>query len=201
MHVQRGKTKNGSIRRRAQPAGCFVNLQEFSQVARSGRVEAVIAQRSKFALSSWINGQPMERSKMRRDTVIWTHCQQHKSLLWGNAMESYKTHLLQVIVICEVWHLDPRELKQCITHCKNVYRLLLAFPSHHASTNEGNLQGETGKCWSTNYNSTFVNGKLKHVTNGINTSFPKIEGSKYYAWFLIPCCAPIKPLQMIKPQE
>ena len=47
VSAHEGKTKNGSIRRRAQLAGWFVNFQEFSQVDRSSRVEAVTAQRTK----------------------------------------------------------------------------------------------------------------------------------------------------------
>ena len=61
--------RNGSIRRRAPLAGWSVSFQEFSQVDRSGRAEAVVAQRIDFVLYSWINGQPVERSKPRRDMV------------------------------------------------------------------------------------------------------------------------------------
>ena len=57
------KTKKESIRRREQLVGWFVNCQGFSQVDRSGWVVAVLAQRSKFVLYSWINGHPMEGSK------------------------------------------------------------------------------------------------------------------------------------------
>ena len=57
------KTKNGSIRRRLLLVDWFVNL-EFSQVARNGRVETVVAQRNEFVLYSCINGQPVERSKI-----------------------------------------------------------------------------------------------------------------------------------------
>ena len=44
------KTKNGSIRRRAYLAGWFAKFKKFSQIARRGRVEAVVAQRSEFVL-------------------------------------------------------------------------------------------------------------------------------------------------------
>ena len=49
VRAHRGKTKNGSIRRNVQLAGWFVNCQEFSQVDRSGRAEAVAAQRSEYS--------------------------------------------------------------------------------------------------------------------------------------------------------
>ena len=72
--------RNGSIRRRAPLAGWSVGLQEFSQIDRSGRVEAVIvAQRSDFVLYSWINGQPVERSKLRRDMVSFGNSQDKDS--------------------------------------------------------------------------------------------------------------------------
>ena len=44
-------------------------LKEFGQVARDSQVEAVVAQRSEFVLYSGINGQPVERSNMRRDMI------------------------------------------------------------------------------------------------------------------------------------
>ena len=71
--------RNGSIRRRAPLAGWSVGLQEFSQVDRSGRAEAVVAQRIDFVLYSWINGQPVERSKLRRDMVSFGNSQDKDS--------------------------------------------------------------------------------------------------------------------------
>ena len=46
----------------------MVNCQ-FGQVDRSGRVEAVVAQRSEFVLYSRMKEQPMERSKMNRGMI------------------------------------------------------------------------------------------------------------------------------------
>ena len=44
MRTHRGKAKNGSRGR----ACCFVDFDDFSQVARSSRAEVVVAQRSEF---------------------------------------------------------------------------------------------------------------------------------------------------------
>ena len=49
--------------------GWFVNYKALSQVARSVRVEADVAERSEFLLCSRINGHPVERSKPRRGIV------------------------------------------------------------------------------------------------------------------------------------
>ena len=46
MRTHRGKTKNGSRGR----ACCFVDFDDFSQVARSSRAEAAAAQRSEFVV-------------------------------------------------------------------------------------------------------------------------------------------------------
>ena len=52
MSTHTGKTKNENIRRRAELVGWFVMFNESIQVARSGRVEEVVAQRSEFVLYS-----------------------------------------------------------------------------------------------------------------------------------------------------
>ena len=65
----RGNTENGSIGRWAKLAGWLIDSQEFSQVVKSSRVEAIITERREFVLYPWINGQPMKRSKMRRNVV------------------------------------------------------------------------------------------------------------------------------------
>ena len=53
--------------------GWFVNLKEFTQVARSGRFEA--AQRSKFVLCLCVKGRPVERSDMMNDMVSFGNSQ------------------------------------------------------------------------------------------------------------------------------
>ena len=80
--------RNGSIRRRAPLAGWSVSFQEFSQVDRSGRVEAVVAQRIDFVLYSWINGQPVETSKPRRDIVSFGNSQDKDSIVALNLLWS-----------------------------------------------------------------------------------------------------------------
>ena len=64
-----GNTENGSIGRWAKLAGWLVDSQEFGQVVRSSWVEAIITERRECVLYPWINGQPMKRSKMRRNVV------------------------------------------------------------------------------------------------------------------------------------
>ena len=48
-------------------AGGLVCKLEFSQTDGSGRDKAAVAQRSEFALCSWINRKPVEKCDMRRD--------------------------------------------------------------------------------------------------------------------------------------
>ena len=54
-------------------AGWLIDSQEFSQVVRSSRVEAIITERREFVLYPRINGQPMKRSKMRRNVVRFSN--------------------------------------------------------------------------------------------------------------------------------
>ena len=65
--------------------------------------EAVVVQRSEFAFYSWINGQPMERSKMRRPNLpqfpgahsdVQNSCQvvKHLSLQWNSQPVAGKKH-------------------------------------------------------------------------------------------------------------
>ena len=56
-------------------AGWPIDSQEFSQVLRSSQVEAIITERREFVLYPWINGQPMKRSKMRRNVVRFRNSQ------------------------------------------------------------------------------------------------------------------------------
>ena len=49
--------------------GWLVDSQDFSQVVRISRVEAIVTERREFVLYPLINGQPMKRSKMRRNVV------------------------------------------------------------------------------------------------------------------------------------
>ena len=47
---------------------------KFSQVARSGRVQVVVAQRRELVLYAWINGQPKEKSTrgtMKRNMITF----------------------------------------------------------------------------------------------------------------------------------
>ena len=65
-----------------------MSFQEFSQVDRSGRIEAVVAQRIDFVLYSWINGQPAERSKMRRGMVSFGNSEDKASSVVLNFLQS-----------------------------------------------------------------------------------------------------------------
>ena len=71
--------ENGSIGRWAKLAGWLIDSQEFSQVVRSSRVEAIITERRQFVLYPWINGQPMKRRKMRRKVVRFRNSQNKAS--------------------------------------------------------------------------------------------------------------------------
>ena len=67
--MHNGNTENGSVGRSAKLAGWPIDFQEFSQVVRSSRVEAIKTERREFVLYPRINGQPMKRSKIRRNVV------------------------------------------------------------------------------------------------------------------------------------
>ena len=60
-------------------AGWLIDSKEFSQVVRSSRVQAIIAERREFVLYLRINGQPVERSKMRRNAVRFRNSQDKAS--------------------------------------------------------------------------------------------------------------------------
>ena len=51
-----------------------------------GRVEAVVAQRTEYALYSSVSGQPVERSKMKRDMVSFANSQAKASNVLLNCL-------------------------------------------------------------------------------------------------------------------
>ena len=67
-------------------AGWFIDPQEFSQVVRSSRVEAIITEGREFVLYPSINGQPMNRSKMRRNVDHFRNSQNKVSSIILNLL-------------------------------------------------------------------------------------------------------------------
>ena len=74
-----GNTENGSIRRWAKLAGWLIDSQEFIQVVRSSRVEAIITEKREFVLYPWFYGHTVKRSKMMRNVIRFKNCQNKAS--------------------------------------------------------------------------------------------------------------------------
>ena len=122
MCVQR-ETENGSIRGWAKVAGWFIDYQKFRQVVRSSRDEATIIERREFVLYPWINGQPMKRSKMRRNVVHFRNSQNKASSVVLRLVKVSSLSLLRSLFFAVVfWTSWDGAVLEALVRCRQLLK-------------------------------------------------------------------------------
>ena len=115
-----GNTENG---RWAKLAGWLIDSQEFRQVVRSSRVEALITERREFVPYSLISGQPMKRSKMRRNVVHFRNSQNKASSVVLRLVKVSSLSLLRSLFFAVVfWTSWDGAVLEALVRCRQLLK-------------------------------------------------------------------------------